>query len=96
MGFLKSFHYHYYFPFFSFKIVLLLYSGWAGGSGPEPGHAEPQDERGTRVHQEVEGNAGNLVPVPVPHLVLVFVIDSTGYRYRLVCPDSGLNSESKF
>ncbi len=45
--------------------MLWLYSGWAGGPGPEPGHAEPQDERGTRVHQEVEGNAGNLVPVPV-------------------------------
>ncbi len=75
--------------------MLWLYSGWAGGSGPEPWHAEPQDERGTRVHQEVEGNVGCLVPVPVP-LGSFYVINDTGYRYQLDCSYIELKSRSKF
>ncbi len=82
--------------------MLWLCSGWAGGPGPEPGHAEPQDERGTGVHTEVEGNAGNLVPVPVPSAYWALgsfsVINGTGtgYRYLRECFNSGLNSGSKF
>jgi hypothetical protein len=56
------------------------------------------------VHQEVEGNAGNLVPVPVPVLTALWALGSfsvingtgTGYRYLRECFNSVLNSGSKF